>query len=249
MKKYISLIKENWLFTILLGIYLIINILTFFHLGYNYSINSDDLSYINSGITFFETGTITMHGVTSAQIMPGLTFIIAFFCLFFGTGSALLVALKLFYMLMAILTMIVLYKIARIFADKYISSFICLFLFAPDYLWMSNLILTETPFMLLLLLLIYHSIMFIKENKNRDYILIIIYYIICLFIRPTIALLPVALIICLVIKKYDFKQLMKKMNGMSEMDIRKMQNQVKTGQMPNNFSKGKGKGRGQFRIK
>ena len=211
MKKYISLIKENWLFTILLGIYLIINILTFFHLGYNYSINSDDLSYINSGITFFETGTITMHGVTSAQIMPGLTFIIAFFCLFFGTGSALLVALKLFYMLMAILTMIVLYKIARIFADKYISSFVCLFLFAPDYLWMSNLILTETPFMLLLLLLIYHSIMFIKENKNRDYILIIIYYIICLFIRPTIALLPVALIICLVIKKYDFKKLMKKM--------------------------------------
>lgn len=45
------------------------------------------------------------------------------------------------------------------------------------------------------------------------------------------------------------KQLMKKMNGMSEMDIRKMQNQAKTGQMPNNFSKGKGKGRGQFRIK
>lgn len=210
MKKILEIIKNNWLFAILLVIFLILNIITFIYLGYDYSINSDDLSYINSGITFYETGEITMHGVISAQIMPGLTFLIAFFCLIFGTGTAMLIALKIFYLLMAILTMIVLYKTARIFANKYISTFICLFLLAPDYLWMSNLILTETPFMLLLLLLIYHSIKFIKENKNRDYVLIIIYYILCLFIRPTIALLPIILIICLLIKKYNFKDLMKK---------------------------------------
>ena len=210
MKKILEIIKNNWLFAILLIIFLILNVITFIYLGYDYSINSDDLSYINSGITFYETGEITMHGVISAQIMPGLTFLIAFFCLVFGTGTAMLIALKIFYLLMAILTMIVLYKTARIFANKYISTFICLFLLAPDYLWMSNLILTETPFMLLLLLLIYHSIKFIKENKNRDYVLIIIYYILCLFIRPTIALLPIILIICLLIKKYNFKDLMKK---------------------------------------
>ncbi len=210
MKKMINILKNNWSFSILLIIYIILNVIVFAYLGYDYSINSDDLSYINSGITFYETGKITMHGVVSAQIMPGLTFLIAFFCLAFGTGTAMLIALKIFYMLMAILTMIVLYKTARIFANKYISTFICLFLLAPDYLWMSNLILTETPFMLLLLLLIYHSIKFIKENKNSDYILIIIYYIICLFIRPTIALLPIILIICLLIKKYNYKDLMKK---------------------------------------
>ena len=210
MKKVLEIIKNNWLFAILLIIFIIFNFITFIYLGYDYSINSDDLSYINSGINFYETGKITMHGVVSAQIMPGLTFLIAFFCLIFGTGSVLLVALKLFYMLLTILTMIVLYKTARIFANKYISTFVCLFLLAPDYLWMSNLILTETPFMLLLLLLIYYSIKFIKENKNRDYIFIIIYYIICLFIRPTIVFFPVALIICLIIKKYNFKDLMKK---------------------------------------
>ena len=210
MKKVLEIIKDNWLFAILLIIFIILNVITFIYLGYDYSINSDDLSYINSGITFYETGEITMHGVISAQIMPGLTFLIAFFCLVFGTGTAMLIALKIFYLLMAILTMIVLYKTARIFANKYISTFICLFLLAPDYLWMSNLTLTETPFMLLLLLLIYHSIKFIKENKNSDYVLIIIYYIMCLFIRPTIALLPVVLIICLLIKKYNFKDLMKK---------------------------------------
>lgn len=210
MKKILEIIKNNWLFAILLIIFIILNVITFIYLGYDYSINSDDISYINSGIAFYETGKITMHGVISAQIMPGLTFLIAFFCLIFGTGTAMLIALKLFYMLMAILTMIVLYKTARIFSNKYISTFICLFLLAPDYLWMSNLILTETPFMLLLLLLIYHSIKFIKENKNGDYVLIIIYYIMCLFIRPTIALLPVVLIICLLIKKYNFKDLMKK---------------------------------------
>lgn len=210
MKKILESIKCNWLFTILLIIFIILNIMTFINLGYDYSINSDDLSYINSGITFYETGKITMHGVVSAQIMPGLTFIIAFFCLIFGTGSVLLITLKIFYILMSILTMIVLYKTARIFANKYISTFVCLFLLVPDYLWMNNLILTETPFMLLLLLLIYHSLKFIKEHKNKDYVLIIIYYIICLFIRPTIALLPIILILCLLIKKYNLKDLIKK---------------------------------------
>ena len=83
MKKILESIKCNWLFIILVIIFIILNIITFIKLGYDYSINSDDLSYINSGITFYETGKITMHGVVSAQIMPGLTFIIAFFCLIF----------------------------------------------------------------------------------------------------------------------------------------------------------------------
>ena len=71
MKKILESIKCNWLFIILVIIFIILNIITFIKLGYDYSINSDDLSYINSGITFYETGKINMHGVVSAQIMPG----------------------------------------------------------------------------------------------------------------------------------------------------------------------------------
>ncbi len=48
-------------------------------------------------------------------------------------------------------------------------------------------------------------------------------------------------------------KMMKQMNGMSESDMQRMQNNLQNGQMPMNFqpkvSKGKGKGKGNFRIK
>lgn len=41
-------------------------------LGAAYSLKSDDISYMKAGITMYRTATLTMHGVISAQIMPGL---------------------------------------------------------------------------------------------------------------------------------------------------------------------------------
>ena len=194
MKK-IGFVKENKLFIVLLIIFIIIKVLALLDLGYDYSINSDDLSYINSGITFYESGKITMHGVTSAQIMPGLTYLIAFLCLFFGTGSGLLIALKILYLIFSVISIIVLYKISLLFANKYISALICLLLMAPDYIWLNNLILTETPFILILLLLIYYSLLFLRNHRNKDFYLILLFYILGIFIRPNIIIFPIALII------------------------------------------------------
>ena len=67
-------IKNNWLIIIILLISITLHILAFNELGYNYSLNSDDASYVKAGITFLKTGQLTMHGVLSAQIMPGMTF-------------------------------------------------------------------------------------------------------------------------------------------------------------------------------
>jgi len=93
MKKYLvkalKFIKDNWPICTILLVSLIMHIFAFVELGYDYNLNSDDVSYIKSGIVFYQTGTITMHGVLSAQIMPGMTFLIALFCVFFGTGNAL----------------------------------------------------------------------------------------------------------------------------------------------------------------
>lgn len=204
-------IKNNYIIIIVLMIALLLHILAVAQLGFKYSINSDDLSYINSGIIFFETGKITMHGVLSAQIMPGLTFLIAFFCAIFGTGSLLILALKVLWIAMGIGTILVLYKIIKLFTNnQFIAAIPCLFLLAPDFVWMNNLILTETPFLLSFMLLIYYSLKFLKEQSNKTYIMIIIFYIICLFIRPTIGLYPIFLAIILLWKKYSFKELLKK---------------------------------------
>lgn len=205
----IKKIKENWQIYIVILVSLILHILAIKELGFDYTLNSDDMSYIKSGITFLETGKITMHGVISAQIMPGMTFLISFFALFFGIGNVLIIALKIFWMLMGLCTIIVVYKIIRLYANKNISAFACLLFLATDYIWMDNIILTETPFILFFSLLIYHSLKLANNKSQKDYIFVIVYYILALFMRPNIGIFPIFLAIFLLLKKYNFKLLIK----------------------------------------
>ena len=174
--KFIKTTKNNWPILLIVIIAMVLNVLALRELGFEYTLISDDLSYVNSGITFLETGQITMHGVISAQIMPGMTFIIALFALIFGKGLGLWISLKIFWILMGIVTIIVIHKIMKLFTkNKYISVIPCLLFLTPDYVWMNNLILTETPYLLMFTLLIYHSIKLAKEQKTRDYIFIVLY--------------------------------------------------------------------------
>ena len=148
-----SLLLDNWCILVVLIISLILHILALKELGFNYSLNSDDADYIKSGIVFLQTGKITMHDVLSAQIMPGMTFLIAFMALIFGTGFKLMIALKILWMLMGILTIYIVYKTINLYYSKYISTLPCIFFLAIDYIWMDNLTLTETPYILLFALL------------------------------------------------------------------------------------------------
>lgn len=210
MKNYISkFINGNWPILIIMIISLILHVLAIKQLGFNYTLNSDDASYVKSGITFLQTGKITMHGVISAQIMPGMTFLIAFMALIFGTGFKLMIALKILWMLMGILTIYIVYKTTNLYYSKYISALPCIFFLAIDYIWMDNLTLTETPYILLFSLLIYHTLKLSKNTNNKDYILIVIYYIMAVFIRPNIGIFPLCLFIFLLLKKYNFKLLIK----------------------------------------
>ena len=209
MKKIYKIIMNNWLIVIVMIISLVLHILAIKQLGFNYTLNSDDASYVKSGIVFLQTGEITMHGVISAQIMPGMTFLIAFMALIFGTGTKLMISLKVLWMIMGISTICVVYKSIKLYTNKYISALSCLFFLAIDYVWMDNLILTETPFILLFALLIYHTLKLSQNTNRKDYILIIIYYIMAVFIRPNIGIFPIFLFIFLLLKKYDFKLLMK----------------------------------------
>lgn len=204
-----KILKENWLIVLIISISSILHILTLCELGFNYTLNSDDASYIQSGITFYETGAITMHGAVSAQIMPGMTFLIAFFCLLFGTGQALVGALKIFWIIMGITTIVMVYKSIKLFTKPIFAALPCLFFLAIDYIWMDNIILTETPYILLFTLLIYHTFKLGISPNKKDYIFILIYYIISVFIRPNIGTYPCFLIIYLLLKKYDFKLLIR----------------------------------------
>ena len=171
--------------------------------------NSDDADYIKSGIVFLQTGKITMHDVLSAQIMPGMTFLIAFMALIFGVGSKLIISLKILWLVMGLLTIYIVYKTIKLYSNQYIAAISCLFFLAADYIWMDNLILTETPYILLFSLLIYHTLKLSMKANKKDFILIVIYYILAVFIRPTIGIFPIFLFVFLILKKYNFKLLIR----------------------------------------
>lgn len=203
-------LKENYCLLILLVIGLIISLLALNSLGFKYTINSDDISYINSGIKLYEKGIITMHGPVSAQIMPGLTILISSLCFIFGTGNLLIISLKILYIIMFLTTLIYSYKTINLFTNKFIASICSLFLLTPDFIWTNNLILTETPYILFQSMLLYYSLKLGNNHNSKiAYIMIIISYICALFIRPTIALYPIFLFIYLILKKYDLKKLLK----------------------------------------
>ena len=209
IKKVKKIIKNNWPIIFVIGISLILHSLALNELGFKYSLKSDDLHYVYSGIEFAKTGHIIMHDVLSAQIMPGLTFVIAFLSLIFGTGIKLWIALKILYMLMGLMTIVIVYKTLRLYTNKYIATIPCIFFLAADFVWMDNLILTETPFILLFSLLVYFTLRLSINRSKRDYILIIICYILALFIRPNIGIYPLFLFIFLLLKKYDLRLLIK----------------------------------------
>ena len=209
IKKVKKIIKNNWPIIFVIGISLIMHSLALNELGFKYSLKSDDLHYVYSGIEFAKTGHIIMHDVLSAQIMPGLTFVIAFLSLIFGSGIKLWIALKILYMLMGLMTIVIVYKTLRLYTNKYIATIPCIFFLAADFVWMDNLILTETPFILLFSLLVYFTLRLSINRSKRDYILIIICYILALFIRPNIGIYPLFLFIFLLLKKYDLRLLIK----------------------------------------
>lgn len=136
------------------------------HLGPTYGLKSDDLSYMKAGITMYRTATLTMHGVVSAQIMPGLPLIIALFAKIFGTGHGLWLALKVAWCFMGTLAAWFTYLTIREKAPTYAAVLPTLMYFTPDFAWQDNLILTETPYLFLVTLYLYGVI---RMGNRKDW--------------------------------------------------------------------------------
>lgn len=184
-----------------------IRLLSLIYYGADYGLESDDLSYVNAAITFVETGQITMHGVLSAQIMPGMIWLITPFVLIFGKGATLWLALKIFWIIMGTLSAYGVYKIVRIFAKPIYGILACLFFIAPDFVWADMLILTETPFIMACIFLLYSSFQLAETKKWKYFYFICFWYMFALLLKANIAPYPLFLFAYLIMKKYDLKTL------------------------------------------
>ena len=202
------LINEKWILIVMFLLF-VERFIVLRQFGVMYNLGSDDLSYVKSGITFIKTGTITMHGVLSAQIMPGMPVFIGIISLIFGEGKLLWAALKLIWITMGVWSAFFIYKSVSLFAPNWCGIIASLLLFTPDFVWMDNVILTETPFMLLLSAMIYYTFMMGKTGQSKYYWLCLASYFLAFMLKANIGIYPVFVLIYLLLKKYNIKVLIK----------------------------------------
>lgn len=205
------LTKKNIPIILVLTAAAVIRLAILFVYGADYSLNSDDLSYINAAKTFCETGQITMHSVISAQIMPGMIWLLSPFVLIFKEGIALWTAVKLFWLVMSLFSIYGVYRIVMIYAPRPYAVVATIFFLAIDFAWMDNLILTETPFMLSLVYLVYASLQLARTQKKKYFWQICFWYMCALLLKATIAPYPVFLFVYLWLKKYDMRLMFRQM--------------------------------------
>lgn len=202
------LLENKWIIFIMLLLFLE-RFYVMYRLGITYNLGSDDLGYFNSGIAFKNTGSITMYGVVSAQVMPGMPVLIGILSMIFGEGKTLWLALKLLWFVMGSSTAWYIYKIVNLYAPKFCGILAALPLFWIDFAWMDNIILTETPFMLLFTAMVYYTIMMGKTNKRLPFILCTVSYMLALMFKANIAIYPIFALIYLLIVRYNFVKLLK----------------------------------------
>ncbi|MBQ4066199.1 MAG: glycosyltransferase family 39 protein [Clostridia bacterium] len=209
--KPIGFINEHKGILIVMALLVLIRLVALYELGIEYGLQSDDLSYVRSGIHFANTGVITMHDTyPSAQIMPGMTYLIGLLSLIFGEGKLLWLVLKLLWIGMGTLSAWYIYRSVSLFAPRWCGVVASLALFRPDYVWMDNVILTETPFILALVAMVYYTLKMGKEKQSkRSFWLCLVFYMIALLLKANIAPYPVFALIYLLIVKYDRKLLFK----------------------------------------
>lgn len=173
--------------------------------------DNDDVKYIRSAWTFLDTGRLTYHDINepTVYIMPGITFVLAFFMTIFGKAAGI-VAFRVFQVILQTLSMYLLFLIGRKVFNSRVALGACVIdLFSVAEYYAATLILTEAIFKFLLLFLLYLSISAIEERKAQYYILGgFIWGIACLF-RPTIAAYPAVILAMWLIKKYKFRDMAK----------------------------------------
>ncbi|WP_431602576.1 ArnT family glycosyltransferase [Clostridium pasteurianum] len=173
--------------------------------------DNDDVKYIRSAWNLIDNKILSYENVkeSTLYIMPGLTFVLAFFMMIFGKMQGL-VAFKVFQMMLQAGSIYLIFLIGR----KVFGSRVGLIASVIDVIYITELFVVNTILMeciskFLLLLLIYISIYAIETKSVKLYALGgIIWAISCLF-KPTMVVYPILILVIWIKSKYKFSEILK----------------------------------------
>lgn len=173
--------------------------------------DNDDVKFIRSAWILADTGNYIYHDPSTATafMMPGVSFVLAFFVMIFGKFGGL-TAFRIFQAIVQTGSLFLLFLIARkLFNSKVgIIAIIISSLSIAEY-WVPSLILTETFFKFFVLCLVYISMYALEEQKAKYYVLGGIVLGVATLFRPTIATFPIVILFIWILRKYKITTMLK----------------------------------------
>ena len=184
--------QANKRLILLLLILLLERLLLFVQFGPDYLSYSDDEAYVKAGLYFAQTGTISMWGpFPSAMIMPAMPVVIGLFSFVFGEGVELLVAVKILWILMGVMTAYVTYKTVVLFCPEWAGLFAAAHFLIPNLAWMNHVLLTETPYMFFLSVTVYETLCLGESFDRRHQLRYLLAFMLGLMFRANMLIVPV----------------------------------------------------------
>ncbi len=201
---------------ILLSVFFFLCISTYLFYGDNLLLGSfeqmdnDDVKYLRSAWTFLETGRLTYRypDRDTVFIMPGLTLVLAGFVKLFGQYPIL--PFQIFQALLMTFGLYLFFLIVRRIFDAKVGivSLVLMLCYLPN-VYVTTLLLTETIFAVLFLLLFYLSMYAVVNKQMKYYIWGGIVLGAMVLFRPTILLFPVVIFAAWLIQKYQVKEMLR----------------------------------------
>ncbi len=171
---------------------------------------SDDVNYINSAINFLRTGMVTyeINSEPTVFIMPGMPVMLGIIFSIFGHGSTGIYVLKLVYNLIGTLSILATYLIGKKLFN-HTSGIVAALLIAmfPTFVFLDNLVLTETPFIFLSLFFVFFSLKYYETRNDRDYVIATLFFLVGCYFKPSIVLIAVCLLPNMILKKFTLRQI------------------------------------------
>lgn len=189
---------------------------SFFHhgqpplMGSFETFDNDDVKYLRSGWTLLETGRLTYldPAVPTVFIMPGLPVLLAGFVLLFGKMPIL--AFRIFQALLLCGGLCLIYLIGKhLFGSKVALVAAGIMALYPPYVYVTQLVLTESVFCFLFLLLVLLTLRAVERPTTSRYVWGGVALGLCVLFRPAIVLYPIVVLVLWCIKRYSWGDMLR----------------------------------------
>lgn len=174
--------------------------------------NNDDVKYINSAKILLDTHTITYNSgeKPSTYIMPGMPVVLAVLMLIFGQGDEAIIAFRVLQAALQALSVYFVFITAnQLFNSRAaIISSIATALYLPDY-FSSGVILSESIFRTLILLLICFSLLALRSQQTKHYVIAAFIVGLACYFKPHTVLFPAVWFVLWLVQRLSWKKIVK----------------------------------------